>query len=277
MKSVRVKRKLFTIVELLVVIAIIGILASMILVALSVAKEQAKSITCKNNLKQVGLGMNLYINDYNGTYPTARWGTAPKVRWQNSIGTYIGGSVLDPSQESDATGTNVITNNILKCPSTEKSKYQLDPTSGPLLGKKREDYLRTGSYGYNWATFGTFHLDSAVIRKYPVNVKQIPHPSSTILVADSFGVKDKSETRPHSYTIDGPVQLNGRWGTALGQTPTDPRHRKLFNSTHGDGHVEEYTMVSAGYDANDPENVSGGGNPLLWNGYADSSITVLTP
>lgn len=277
MKRTRVKRKLFTIVELLIVIGIIGILASMILAALSAAKEQAKSITCKNNLKQIGLGMNLYIGDYRGAYPTVRQGTDPKVRWQNSIGAYIGGSVLDPSQESDATGTNVITNNILKCPSTEKSKYQLDPTSGPLLGKKREDYLRTGSYGYNWATFGPFHLDSTVIRKYPVNVKQIPHPSSTILAADSFGVKSMSETRPHSYTLDGPVKLNGRWGTTAGQTPADPRHRKLFNSTHGDGHVEEYTMLSAGYDANDPENVSGGGNPSLWNGYADSSITALTP
>jgi prepilin-type N-terminal cleavage/methylation domain-containing protein len=269
------KRKSFTLVELLVVMAVIGILASMILGALSVAKEKAKSISCKNNLKQIGLGMNLYINDYNGAYPTARWGVAPRVRWQNSIGSNIGGSALDPSQESDAAGTNVITNNIFKCPAVEKSRYQLDPVIFP--GKKREDYLRTGSYGYNWATFGPFHLDNTVIRKYPINVQRIPQPASTILAADSFGDKNKSENRPHSYTLDGPVQLNGRWGTAAGQTPADPRHKKFFNSTHGDGHVEDYTMISAGYDADDPENVSGSGNPLLWNGYGDSSITVLTP
>jgi len=58
----------FTLVELLVIIAIITILASMLLPALQ-AKEKAKTISCKGNLKQQGLAELMYINDYNDYFP----------------------------------------------------------------------------------------------------------------------------------------------------------------------------------------------------------------
>src|ERR1700733_7256737 len=59
----------FTLIELLVVIAIIGILASMLLPALSRSKEQAKVTTCINNLHQLGIAIQLFASDNEDRYP----------------------------------------------------------------------------------------------------------------------------------------------------------------------------------------------------------------
>jgi prepilin-type N-terminal cleavage/methylation domain-containing protein len=59
----------FTLVELLVVIGIIAILASMLMPAMSRAKQKANRISCLNNIRQLGLSATLYAGDHNGEYP----------------------------------------------------------------------------------------------------------------------------------------------------------------------------------------------------------------
>jgi len=79
-------KKSFTLIELLVVIAIIAILASMLLPALSRAREKAQESSCKNNQKQLGLAMICYANDHKDLLPYADYGSFGEAdTWLNAL------------------------------------------------------------------------------------------------------------------------------------------------------------------------------------------------
>src|SRR5256884_994804 len=115
-------QRAFTLIELLVVIAIIAILAALLLPALSSAKARAQRLKCTSQMKQLGLGFDLFVMDHNDQYPPAAYRTGDyqyQLAWDDYIHRNIGGTDSDADLLVGASGAiagPTVVPKILKCP-----------------------------------------------------------------------------------------------------------------------------------------------------------------
>jgi prepilin-type N-terminal cleavage/methylation domain-containing protein/prepilin-type processing-associated H-X9-DG protein len=162
----RSRRAAFTLIELLVVIAIIAILAAILFPVFAQAREQARMATCLSNLKQIGTGVMMYVQDWDETYPNNRLATLPGggegskrlVTWKTATLPYV--------KNFD----------VYRCPSNPRNH----------LGDETKDSEQWGfptfpiSYAYNGSA-----LWSAAVTKTVITLSSIPEPARFIMLIES--------------------------------------------------------------------------------------------
>lgn len=276
----------FTLVEMLVVIAIIVILAGLVLTGIQAARQSAQSVQCISNLRQLGLAVIQYRDQY-GSYPQYRAEYPPitnqygvyRPRWQWIIASYLGGWAQNPNaclvaSKVDPTCDAVpLDNPVLVCPALQ---------GGTPSTLNSNDYLsiRNGSYGYNFGYLGNNRTlidgdNTTPTLYYPV--ASVKEPSRTIVFGDSRG--GMIGHGGHSMTLDPPhmvVRFDGAtvnspyWlqapfnGNALAGvnpygpdegtpdiqvpfSPAEARHRGLANVVFLDGHTASLSLPALGF------------------------------
>lgn len=247
----------FTLIELLVVIAIIAILASMLLPALAKAKEKAVRIKCLNNLKQIGLFMQLYTDENNDTFPGHRNEGLRTEDANASLTNWWGRTIVGYGD----TGAS----NYFRCPAIKGKR-----TDQRVTWDWKFDPHKVG-YGYNAFFLGVHPYAAHSVSVGGVNFATAPNfkrpavlsPSMNLCIGDGMPKPDGTWSSSLWWPTAGMGDIAGN-STLEGIDKT--RHGGSGIAVFNDGHAEARKSKLINPPA-DP--VSSGANGLINSRFWD--------
>lgn len=259
-------RTAFTLIELLVVIAIIAILAAILFPVFARARENARRASCQSNLKQIGIGIQQYVADYDGQIPPQQLLT-PTVFWPTLLLPYIKSNQLftcpsynpGDSFAPDPTLVNV------NAGSAKKSFCDWgtnDGTQGIYPGR----FLGQQTYSRNiippiasaWSTAGfTDGTKSGFVQGTSttgtsINEAAVEDPAGTFHIFDGMAGSSKAPGDGCGSYATGLSSIRAEANTDhyLNSETSKPAYRHFlgFNALFGDGHVKwrKYGSTKAG-------------------------------
>ena len=210
----------FTLIELLVVIAIIAILAAILFPVFAQAREKARQAACLSNTKQIGLGLMMYVQDWDSSYPLPIFDNAPSSGRIYRLRRYAIEQIAPYIKNDD----------VLMCPSTERADAfvtaanQVTTPPGLLyttygVNVERNDPSDPGETAFTY--LGIFGK----------NESDLTEPAETIALADSmnFGISSRNPT-PWTGNANGMA-----WATTAAAIK---RHNLGVNIAWADGHAK---------------------------------------
>jgi prepilin-type N-terminal cleavage/methylation domain-containing protein/prepilin-type processing-associated H-X9-DG protein len=233
----RAELKGFTLIELLVVIAIIAILAAILFPVFAQAKEAAKRTACLSNAKEIGLGVQIYLNDYDDTTPSVYESYPPSATSQ----------VADVYQILMPYVKNM---DIFYCPDRSDNLAICSFPTYPDLPGAPVTSSRCIGYGYNWgfipmAGGGLFSTETlSADGNYLVDAGV-----SSTLADDPAGFAVWSDTTNASrYKMSALASIldENVLGLSSGvQHNGNLRHGGMFNVNFMDGHAKNVAFKGA--------------------------------
>ena len=209
-------RKGFTLIELLVVIAIIAILAAILFPVFARARENARRASCQSNLKQLGIGMQMYLQDVDGVFPP-----------YYNYGSSFGGSNIG---WAEAVYPYLKSKQIFQCPS--------EPTNpGPAgdFDTDFSDYFYNANLGVGWPAYGWGPSPS----KYRVKDSELSASAVIVMFGDNISRPSYNYAGCFSSTLaDCPTAIPQVGTVYPPDSAARVRHLEGANYGFADGHVK---------------------------------------